>query len=116
MESRNLLVSSDFFLSFFFFFFFLQSFQLKNGKSDFDQTWSQEPLGDWLQKLWGEKNLRGQMGSQGSKKVKSKNRFNSSALQAIIVKFGDMKRLDNLYKSYGVRKNYGVKWGHRDQI
>ena len=52
-----------------------KKFQLQNDNSDLNQTWSQEPLRDWLQNLSNEKNLRDQMGHF---RVKFENIFKKS--------------------------------------
>ena len=52
------------------------------------------------------------MGSQGQKLDFHENCFNSSTLYGIVMKFGDMKRLDIVHKSYRMKKLSGVTWGH----
>ena len=52
------------------------------------------------------------MGSQGQKLDFHENSFNSSTLYGIVMKFGDMKRLDIVHKSYRMKKLSGVTWGH----
>ena len=52
------------------------------------------------------------MGSQGQKRYFHENSFNSSTLYGIVMKFGDMKRLDIVHKSYRMKKLSRVTWGH----
>ena len=67
----NLFLSCDFFLSFFLLLLLLllshNLLLLPHAWSDFDQTWSEWPVGEWLQKLcfvWPQRSCRGHRGQK----------------------------------------------------
>ena len=94
----NLLLSCDFFLSF----FLLSSHNLllPHASCDFDQTWSEWPVGEWLQKLstvWPQRSCRGHRGQKGHFYGKC---YSYYMLNWILTKFGQKHQWVSGYKSY----------------
>ena len=103
----NLFLSCDFFLlSFFLSFFFLLSHNLlllPQAWSDFDQTWSEWPVGEWLQKLstvWPQRSCRGHRGQKGHFAILYGKCYSSYTLHWIFPKLGQNNQQACGYKSY----------------
>ena len=83
------------------FLFFLHNLLLlPHAWSDFDQTWSEWPVGEWLQKLstvWPQRSCRGHRGQKGHFYGKC---FSSYMLHWILTKFGQKHQWVSGYKSY----------------
>ena len=90
-------------LSFFLSFFFLLSHNLlllPHAWSDFDQTWSEWPVGKWLQKLstvWPQRSCRGHRGQKGHFHGKC---YSSYMHHWIFTKLGQNNQQACGYKSY----------------
>ena len=104
--SPNLFLSCDFFFFFFLSFFLSHNlFLLPHAWSDFDQTWSEWPVGEWLQKLstaWPQRSCRGHRGQKGQFHEKC---FNSPTLGSRITWLMHINKLCILYKSYQSQVN-----------
>ena len=80
-------------------------FLLPHAWSDFDQTWSEWPVGKWLQKLstaWPQRSCRGHRGQKGHFDIKS---FNSPILCSRITWLMHINQLCILYKSNQLHVN-----------
>ena len=114
--SPNLFLSLRFLLSSFF--FFLSSHNLlllPHALSDFDQTWSEWPVSDQLQKLstvWPQRSCRGHRGQKGHFYGKC---YSSYTLHSRGTWLMHINNLDILYKNYHLTDQSGVIWGHRGQ-
>ena len=99
------LAISFFLLSSSFFFFLLLTIcffllLLPHALSDFDQTWSEWPLGESLQKLstvWPQRSCRGHRGQKGHFKEKC---YSSYMVHRILTKLGQNNQQASGYKSY----------------
>ena len=84
-------------------FFLLSSHNLlllPHASCDFDQTWSEWPVGEWLQKLstvWPQRSCRGHRGQKGHFYGKC---YSSYMLNWILTKFGQKHQWVSGYKSY----------------
>ena len=90
-------MSSFFFLLLTISFFLLL---LPHALSDFDQTWSEWPLGESLQKLstvWPQRSCRGHRGQKGHFKEKC---YSSYMVHRILTKLGQNNQQASGYKSY----------------
>ena len=94
-----------FFLAISFFFFFFLSHNLlllPHAWSDFDQTWSEWPVGEWLQKLcfvWPQRSCKGHRGQKGHFYGKC---ISSYMLYWILTKLGQKHQWVSGYKSYAL--------------
>ena len=73
---------------------------LPHASCDFDQTWSEWPVGEWLQKLstvWPQRSCRGHRGQKGHFYGKC---YSSYMLNWILTKFGQKHQWVSGYKSY----------------
>ena len=73
---------------------------LQHAWSDFDQTWSEWPVGEWLQKLstvWPQRSCRGHRGQKGHFKGKC---YSSYMVHRILTKLGQNNQQASGYKSY----------------
>ena len=73
---------------------------LQHTSTDFDQTWSQAPIGAWLQKLqtvWPQRLCRGHRGRKGHFYGKC---YSSFMLHWILMKLGQKHQWVRGYKSY----------------
>ena len=100
----NLFLSCDFFLLSFFLSHNLLLFP--HAWSDFNQTWSEWPVGEWLQKLstvWPQRSCRGHRGQKGHFYGKC---YSSYMFHWILTKLGQNNQRACGYKNYQVT---GVK-------
>ena len=75
---------------------------LPHAWSDFDQTWSEWPVGEWLQKVcfvWPQRSCKGHRGQKGNFYGKC---ISSYMLYWILTKFGQKHQWVSGYKSYAL--------------